>query len=261
MKRKRRNKAKAEVILPKRIRRKANPVNEENYAKPIVRKRRRNVTTKIVPKEPTLADVKQKKRRVPWNPDFLRLIYHMALLGAKEDQICEALGVSHNAIDTWKRTRPEVLKALREGKIIADAKMAESFYHAGVGYSHPEDKIIHWKEKKYNEFGKVVGERLRIKKVRTTKHYPPNVTAGSKWLNGRHPELWGENKSGIEAQVVNINTINFNEFSDDEIKLLAKMGFQQQGLEAPIINEYEEAEYIDDGTDEDIEDIDIIEEE
>ena len=52
---------------------------------------------------------KGNKKRTRWSPDFLRTIYHMALLGAKEDEICEALNVHVTALSIWNRTRPLVV--------------------------------------------------------------------------------------------------------------------------------------------------------
>lgn len=255
MKRTRRNnKSEVKLAVPKRKRKQlieAPVVNVPIVEAPRkIRRRAKVAKVKHVPKETTLADIKEKKKRTPWNPEFLRMIYHLTLLGAKEDQIAEALGVNRDAISVWKRTRTEVKKAIREGKAVADAKMAESFYHAGIGYSHPEDVLFPNRVKVYNDKGKVISETLKIKRVRKIKHYPPNVTAGAKWLKARHPELWDDRHGEVNANIVNINTINFNDYTDAELKLLTKMGFQQQGIEAPQVldNKFDNYEFIDDGT-------------
>lgn len=177
-----------------------------------------------------------KKTRVKWKPDFLRIIYHMALLGAKEEEIATALGVKRNAISVWKRSRPGVREALRDGKMIADAKMAESFYQAGVGYSHPETKLIPNRVKTFNDKGKIIKDELVIERVEVIKHYPPNVTAGVKWLKARHPELWGEKANDTNAQIININTLNFADFSNAELEMLTKMGFKQKGMDIPALS-------------------------
>ena len=58
----------------------------------------------------------------------------------------------------------------------ADARVAESLYHRAVGYAHKAEEI------------KVInGEVVR---VRTTKRYPPDVTACIFWLKNRQRAKW-----------------------------------------------------------------------
>lgn len=205
-----------------------------------------------------------KKLRTKWKPEFLTVIYHMALLGAKEEDICEALGVRTNAFSVWKRTRKEVLEVLQRGKLQADSKVAQSLYHVGTGYSHPETKVIPNRVKTFNENGKLISDELKIEKVEVIKHYPPNVTAAVKWLNTRHPEIWGDKANEMNAQVVNINTINFNDFSNEELEVLTKMGYKQKGLAIPAQLGIGEGK-IEDGAIpngvEDIHDVDFIDDE
>jgi hypothetical protein len=248
MKRRRRNIENSDLeeqvvteMPPKRKRRKKRkPLLEKPKPKKIISRKRRSVKTPLLTEDDVvLADLQTKdvkltkRKRTRWHPDFLRTIYHMALLGAKETEICDALNVHSTALTIWKRTRPAVVEALREGKMKADAKMAESFYHAGIGYSHPEVKIVPYKVKTFNEKGRVISEVTKIKRVRVTKHYPPNVTAGAKWLKARHPELWGDNNDETNTKIFNINTINFNELSNQELAVLMKLGFQQGEVKLP----------------------------
>lgn len=205
-----------------------------------------------------------KKLRTKWKPEFLNIIYHMALLGAKEADICEALGVRSSSMAVWKRTRAEVKEVLQRGRLQADARVAQSLYHAGTGYSHPETKIIPNRVKTFDENGKLISDELKIERVDVIKHYPPNVTAAVKWLNSRHPELWGDKANELNAQVVNINTINFSDFSNQELEVLTKMGYKQKGLDIPAqigiqerqiadgaevlpVENIEDVEFVDDG--------------
>lgn len=244
----------------KRVRRNRKEVVTQETKVRRVRKKRPSAEVEASPAmksvtETFLApDRKAVKQRLKWKPEFLRIIYHMALLGAKEKDICTALGVQPNAMAVWKRTRAGVNEVLREGKMIADAKMAESLYHVGTGYSHPETKIIPNRVKTFNEKGKLIKDELKIERVDVVKHYPPNVTAATKWLKARHPELWGEQSNEINSQVININTINYADFSNQELEVLAKMGLQQKGIEAPKViagagglSSFDNSLFVDDG--------------
>ena len=86
----------------------------------------------------------------------------LLLLGATNAELAEAFGVSEFAIELWYRTKPEFAKALRAGKIEADAEVAARLYERAKGYD------------------------------RKGKHYPPDTAAASLWLRNRRPRDWRE---------------------------------------------------------------------
>lgn len=118
-------------------------------------------------------------RPTKYDPEtFPGRAYRLSLLGLKDKDLCDAFGVDINTIYHWKRTKPNFLKAIKEGKEQADEHVAESLYHRARGYSHREEKIF------CND-----GEIVRAE---TTKHYPPDTRAIEFWLKNRHPEKWRE---------------------------------------------------------------------
>jgi predicted transcriptional regulator len=109
--------------------------------------------------------------------DHDRIAFGMALLGATDAQIADALGVTEQTVNNWKKAHPSFFESLKIGKDEADAKVADSLYQRARGYEHEEDKI----------FCNASGE---VTTVRTVKHYPPDTTACIFWLKNRQTARW-----------------------------------------------------------------------
>lgn len=97
-------------------------------------------------------------------------------MGATDADLAREFEVSLSGIELWKRTHVEFREALKEGKVFADARVAQSLYERAMGYSHPEDDI------------KAVNGSIVI--TPTTKRYPPDTTAAIFWLKNRQPQVW-----------------------------------------------------------------------
>lgn len=97
-------------------------------------------------------------------------------LGATDKELADFFEVSEQTINTWKQKHPEFLESLKQGKMLADAEVADKLYQRAIGYSHPAEKIFN------NN-----GEELRVP---FTEHYPPDTTAALFWLKNRQPEKW-----------------------------------------------------------------------
>lgn len=103
----------------------------------------------------------------------------MAMLGATDEQMAEAFGVSRSTFLEWKNRHPEFAEEVHKGKMLADAQVAASTFHGAVGYSHPEEVI------------RVLADGTVVR-VNAMKHYPPNPILNTFWLKNRQPELWKE---------------------------------------------------------------------
>ena len=64
--------------------------------------------------------------------------WSLALKGATDEEIAEAFHISVRTLHRWKKTHPELLTALEEGKDVADAKVKRSLYQRAVGYEAKE---------------------------------------------------------------------------------------------------------------------------
>ena len=111
-----------------------------------------------------------------YKQEYDQMAYRHCVLGATDGQIADLFGVSESTINNWKLEHPKFLESIRDGKIIADAKVAEALLNRALGYSHTEEKIFCFQ-----------GEIIRAE---TINHYPPDTQAASLWLRNRQPALW-----------------------------------------------------------------------
>jgi transcriptional regulator with XRE-family HTH domain len=120
--------------------------------------------------------------------EFVRQVYAIALLGGKEEEIADILGVSVRTVNYWKSKSSEFLHALKSGKIGADANVADSLYQRALGYSHKAVKIF---------ADPKTGKKVIVP---FTERFPPDTTACIFWLKNRQRELWRD-KFDVEHDV------------------------------------------------------------
>lgn len=127
---------------------------------------------------------KKKKvgRPTAFKPEYVRIAHSMALLGCTDVQLAAALGVSVVTVNNWKRSHPEFLSSLNEGKEMADAKVAQSLYRRALGYQHKAVKIF--------ADPKTGAEKV----VDYVERYPPDTTAAIFWLKNRKPVEWRDRR-------------------------------------------------------------------
>lgn len=58
----------------------------------------------------------------------------MCLLGATDAQMAAALDVSESTLNLWKLKHPGFSESIRQGKDLADGKVAESLFKVACGY-------------------------------------------------------------------------------------------------------------------------------
>ena len=143
-------------------------------------------------------------RPTSYKPEYNEQAYKMCLLGATDKQLADFLGVDEATVNRWKIAHPEFCESLKNGKDVADAKVAESLYHRARGYEHPEDDI------------KVCDKEIII--TPTIKHYPPDTGACMAWLKNRQPEKWRDkhevDQTNHYPDGININFVSDNEQND-----------------------------------------------
>lgn len=110
-------------------------------------------------------------RPTKYKPEYSEQVYKFCLLGATDEQIADFLGVAVSTIYLWAQVEPEFSEARKNGKLGADANVAESLYHRALGYSHPEEKL-------FQHEGRVI-------RADTVKQYPPDTAAAFIWLKNR----------------------------------------------------------------------------
>ena len=158
---------------------------------------------KKLPKEP---QTQFFGKPVKWNSSYVHLAYQLALLGALDKHIAQAMDVEINTITLWKHKHPEFFEAITRGKIQANLKVAESFYLNCVDRYVEEEQAHIWK-------GKIV-------KTTVKKYVQGDKWCQHKWLLNRVPELWSETyKMAISNTNTNIN-IDFKVLNIEELKFL-----------------------------------------
>lgn len=101
------------------------------------------------------------------------------LLGADDQELARFFDVPPATLQEWLVSVPEFAAALRAGRTLADADVADRLWRRAMGYSHDAVRI-------FSHQGKAL-------EVAYTEHYPPDTTACLFWLKSRQPERWREN--------------------------------------------------------------------
>lgn len=140
--------------------------------------------------------------------------WSLALKGATDEEIAEAFHISVRTLHRWKKTHPELLTALEEGKDVADAKVKRSLYQRAVGYEAKEvTQII--------EQDPATGAQRVSKTQVTTKAIVPDTMACMYWLNNRSN---GEFSQRQEVTLGgSVRTSPMEKLTEDELRSLARL--------------------------------------
>jgi len=181
--------------------------------------------------------IKRKKAIIPWHstkkkytPDMPDRVYHLALLGATELQMQEALHIGKSTFEMWVRNKEEFRDAVQKGKLEADARVANALYQKAVGYRCTDTQVFVYK-------GQVI-------KVPIIKQYPPDTGAACFWLKNRtrssaNPwvDVSKHEFSGTVNMPVDFNKLDLKDFTDEQLKVLLEISPK---LRAPGIEEKEQ---------------------
>jgi cell fate (sporulation/competence/biofilm development) regulator YmcA (YheA/YmcA/DUF963 family) len=115
-------------------------------------------------------------RPTDYRVEYCEQVVKLCKLGAIDTELADFFEVTEQTINNWKNDYPEFFEAIKRGKMLADAEVAEKLFQRATGYNHPEVEI------------KVIdGE---IVEVPLTKHYAPDTMAIMYWLNNRQRKYW-----------------------------------------------------------------------
>lgn len=98
------------------------------------------------------------------------------LLGADDQELARFFEVPPATLQEWLASVPEFAAAVRAGRTLADADVADRLWRRAIGYSHDAVRI-------FSHQGKAL-------EVAYTEHYPPDTAACLFWLKSRQPEKW-----------------------------------------------------------------------
>jgi len=100
----------------------------------------------------------------------------LCMLGLTDKELADFFEVTEPTINRWKKDYKEFNLSLKNGKVVADAKVAESLFKRATGFSHSSVKI-------FNDNGRPL-------KVPFVERFPPDTTAGIFWLKNRRRTGW-----------------------------------------------------------------------
>lgn len=138
-------------------------------------------------------------KKTEYKPEYAEQARKLCLLRATDAELGDFFDVSRQTIDSWKNKFPEFAKAIKLGKDIADATVADSLYQRAAGYSHNAVKIF------------MPPGAVEPVYAPYTEHYPPDTNAASLWLRNRQPAKWRDRQevTGADGGPLQITVVNY----------------------------------------------------
>ena len=117
----------------------------------------------------------QKKggRPTAYRDEYAPLAKRLCLLGFTDRQLGQALDVSEQTVNAWKKAHPDFAEALRQGKAAADADVVEALFHKALGgdttaciFWLKNRQPLTWKDRKQHEVGPTSPEGPQALEIR-----------------------------------------------------------------------------------------------
>ena len=160
-----------------------------------------------------------------YRPELAELARRLALLGLKETEMADAFNVDVGTLIDWKARHREFREAIQRGGVHADAHMADSLYHRGLGYQHEAVRIFMPAGAEAPVYAPYV------------ERYPPDTTAALRWLQNLQPELWRERREvDLTGTLVHqVSKMSPAEREADALELAERINRRLAELGAPTI--------------------------
>ena len=113
-----------------------------------------------------------------YKAEYRELAHKYCLLGATNEELGGFFGVTRRTIDNWIANVPEFAAAVREGRALADARVARCLYERAVGYERTVKRTVLHQGKEQT--------------ITNVVQHPPDTQACIFWLRHRRREKWGE---------------------------------------------------------------------
>lgn len=113
-----------------------------------------------------------------YRAEFAEQARKLCLLGATDEDMAKFFEVAVSTISKWKIDHKAFSEAIKSGKQLADAAVADRLFKRATGYEHDAVKIV--------ADAKTGAEHV----VHYVERYPPDTTACIFWLKNRQPEKW-----------------------------------------------------------------------
>jgi hypothetical protein len=113
-----------------------------------------------------------------YHPEYCNLARKFCMLGAATEDLAGLFDVHRNTITNWMTEFPAFKAAVREGRDVADANIAERLYQRGMGYERPAVKFFQTAD--------------GVERIDYTEHLAPDTAACVFWLRNRRRKHWRE---------------------------------------------------------------------
>lgn len=135
------------------------------------------------------AKQKEKGRPTKYKIEFNEQARKLSLLGANDDELADFFQVNIDTITEWKKKHPQFSVSVMDGKVKADAEVADSMYKRAKGYVYQETSYERIADKIDEKEGKEI-ITPQFKKRVITKEMPPDAGAALNWLKNRQHKKW-----------------------------------------------------------------------
>jgi hypothetical protein len=134
-----------------------------------------------------------------YKPEYDGIAQKMCQLGAIDDDLAEAFGVSRRAITRWRLANPSFAEASRVGKAATDDRIERSLMERAVGFTYIDKQAIKVK---------VGPNQERVEIVEVERTMPPDSQSGIFWLVNRRPDLWKMRRETNHTGVIQHETLS-----------------------------------------------------
>ncbi len=118
-----------------------------------------------------------------YHPSMNEQARKLALLGQTNEEIAAFFGIHVSTFYRWQSENSAFREAVNEGKVAADANVADSFYRRATGEHVEIEKVV-----KNSQTGE-----HSVLKVKT--YVPADPGAALNWLKNRQPAKWRDMKA------------------------------------------------------------------
>ena len=80
-------------------------------------------------------------RPTDYREEYNEQVTKLCKLGATDKELADFFEVAESTINLWKEVHPQFSESIKEGKIQADANVAQALYHRAIGYKHEDVDI------------------------------------------------------------------------------------------------------------------------
>lgn len=121
-------------------------------------------------------------RNSSYTPEMNDQAKKLALLGLIDVEMAEFFGICEKTFNNWKNKHPAFLQSINEGRVVADAEVANSLYNRAKGEVVVVEKIVKNDDGKYE-------------KVELKQFVPGEVQAQRLWLLNRRKHDWRDKQA------------------------------------------------------------------